>query len=109
MTTRRADSLTHSLLQETVLQEWFQPMQQAFDKVRFSDRIFQSLPMMSYALLGRLRQLLSIETLREQVQALFHWDVSADRIPDLSSSFTLCSLCSLWFIVFKRYKGLKDA
>ncbi|MEN8166428.1 MAG: transposase [Pseudomonadota bacterium] len=81
MTTRRADSLTHSLLQETVLQEWFQPMQQALDKVRFSDRIFQSLPMLSYALLGGLRQLLSIDTLREQVQTLFHWDVSAERIP----------------------------
>lgn len=81
MTTRRADSLTQALLQETVLQEWFQPMQQAFDKVRFSDRIFQSLPMMSFALLGGLRQLLSIDTLREQVQTLFHWDASAERIP----------------------------
>ncbi len=81
MTNRRADSLTHSLLQETVLHEWFQPMQQAFDKVRFSDRIFQSLPMMSYVLLGGLRQLLSIDTLREQVQTLFHWDVSAERLP----------------------------
>jgi len=88
MTTPRADSLTHSLLQETVLQEWFQPMQQAFDKVRFSDRIFQSLPMMSYALLGGLRQLLSIETLREQVQTLFHWDVNAERLPVARSTWS---------------------
>ena len=81
MTPRRADALTDSLLQETVLLDWFQPMQQAFDKVRYSDRIFKSLPMMSFALLGGLRQLLSIQTLREQVQTLFHWNVNADRIP----------------------------
>lgn len=81
MMTRRADSLTHSLLQETVLHDWFEPMQQAFDKVRYSDRIFPSLPMISYALLGGLRQLLSIQTLREQVQTLFHCDVSAEQIP----------------------------
>jgi hypothetical protein len=88
MKTRRADSLTQALLQETVLQEWFQPMQQAFDKVRFSDRIFQSLPMLSFTLLGGLRQLLSIETLREQVQTLFHWDVSAERLPVARSTWS---------------------
>ena len=81
MTPRRADALTDSLMQETVLHDWFQPMQQAFDKVRYSDRIFQSLPMVSYALLGGLRQLLCIQTLREQVQTLFHWHVSAERLP----------------------------
>ena len=81
MTPRRADSLTNSLLQETVLHDWFQPMQQAFAHVRYSDRVFRSLPMMSFALLGGLRQLLSIQTLREQVQTLFHWDVSAERLP----------------------------
>ncbi len=81
MAPRRADSLTDSLLQETVLYDWFQPMQQAFSKIRYSDRIFQSLPMMSYALLGGLRQLLSIHTLREQMQTLFHWNVTAERIP----------------------------
>jgi hypothetical protein len=81
MAARRADFLTGSLLQHTVLQDWFRPMQQAFDKVRYSDRIFPSLPMVSYALLGGPRQLLGIPTLREQVQSLFHWDVNAERLP----------------------------
>lgn len=81
MTPRRADSLTDSPLQETVLNDWFQPMARAFDQVRYSDRIFTSLPMMSHALLGGLRQLLSIESLREHVQTLFHWDVTAERLP----------------------------
>ena len=63
----RADSLTHALLQDTVLAEWFEPMQQAFEKLRYSDRLFQALPMISFALLGGLRQLLCMDTLREQV------------------------------------------
>jgi len=77
MKLRRAEHLTQSLLQDTVLDDWFYPMQQALDKVRYSDRIFQSLPMMSFTLLGGLRQLLSINTLREQTQTLFHWDEGA--------------------------------
>ena len=60
MTPRRAGTLTDSLLQKTVLHDWFQPMHQAFKKVRYSDRMFQSLPMVSYALLGGLRQLLRV-------------------------------------------------
>ena len=88
MKTRRADSLTHALLHETVLQEWFQPMQQALEQVRFSDRVFQALPMLSFSLLGGLRQLLSIATLREQVQSLFHWDVSAECLPVARSTWS---------------------
>lgn len=81
MTHRRAEPLTESLLQDTVLDDWFRPMQHALDKVRYSDAIFKSLPMVSFALLGGLRQLLSIKTLREHVQTLFHWDHCAERIP----------------------------
>ena len=81
MTHRRAEPLTFSLLQETVLNDWFAPMKQAFEKVRYSDRIFQSLPMLSFTLLGGFRQLLSINTLREQIQTLFHWDEGSERVP----------------------------
>lgn len=81
MKPRRADSLTQSLLHETILHDWFHPMKNALDKVRFSDAIFQSLPMVSFMVLGGLRQLLSITTLREQVQTLFHWDSIAERPP----------------------------
>ena len=73
MTPRRAEPLTQSLLEDTVLHDWFQPVQTALDKVRHSDRLFRPLPMTSFILLGGLRQLLSISTLREQVQTLFHW------------------------------------
>ena len=88
MMTRRADSLTHALLQETVLADWFEPMQQAFEKVRYSDRLFQALPMISFALLGGLRQLLCIDTLREQVQSLFHCDVNAEQVPVARSTWS---------------------
>jgi len=81
MKPRRAEPLTQSLLQKTVLHDWFQPMENALEKVRYSDAIFQSLPMASFMLLGGLRQLLSIDTLREQVQTLFHWDSTAERVP----------------------------
>ncbi len=85
---RRADSLTHALLQDTVLEDWFEPMQQAFEKVRYSDRMFQAFPMISFALLGGLRQLLCIDTLREQVQSLFHCDVNAEQVPVARSTWS---------------------
>lgn len=88
MPDRRADSLTHALLDETVLSDWFEPMQHAFEKVRYSDRLFQALPMLSFALLGGLRQLLCIETLREQVQSLFHCDVNAEQVPVARSTWS---------------------
>ena len=84
----RADSLTHALLQDTVLAEWFEPMQQAVEKLRYSDRLFQALPMISFALLGGLRQLLCMDTLREQVQSLFHYDVSAEQVPVARSTWS---------------------
>jgi len=81
MTPRRAEPITESLLHETILNDWFHPMQQALDKIRFSDAIFKSLPMASFVLFGGLRQLLSLNTLREQVQTLFHLDANAERLP----------------------------
>ncbi|MCP4236265.1 MAG: transposase [Aestuariibacter sp.] len=81
MSPRRSEPLTQSLLQETILSDWFEPMERALGKVRYPDAIFRSLPMISFTLLGGLRQLLSISTLREQVQTLFHWDSTAERVP----------------------------
>ena len=57
MTTRRAEPVTELLLKDTLLHDWFQPMQQALGKVRFSDGVFKSLPMASFLLMGGLRQL----------------------------------------------------
>lgn len=81
MVLRRAEPLTQSLLQDTILENWFRPMETALNKVRYSDAVFHSLPMPSLALLGGLRQLLAIKTLREHVQTLFHWDSTVERIP----------------------------
>lgn len=81
MTRRRAEPLTQSLLQDTILQDWFRPMENALEKVRYSDAIFQSLPMKSFILLGGVRQLLSMDTLREHIQTLFHWETTATRTP----------------------------
>jgi len=88
MTLRRSDSLTDSLLHETVLLDWFTPMENALEKVRYSDAIFQSLPMASFCLLGGLRQLLALDTLRERVQMLFHWQETAEQVPVARSTWS---------------------
>ncbi len=64
------DSLTH----DTVLVHWFRPMQTALDKVRYPEKIFGTLSMPSFLLLGYLRQFQSHHSLREQVQSLMHLD-----------------------------------
>ncbi len=88
MKLRRAEPLSHSLLQDTVLDDWFYPQQQALDKVRYCDGICQSLAMMSITLLAGLRQLLSINSLRDHTQSLFHWDEEAQcpAVPRSSGS-----------------------
>lgn len=88
MKRRRAEPITESLLHETILNDWFHPMQEALAKVRFSDAIFKSLPMASFILFGGLRQLLSLSTLREQVQTLFHLDTDAERLPVARSTWS---------------------
>lgn len=85
---RRAESVTNTLLGNTVLNKWFQPMEAALSKVRFSDKVFPSLPMASFLLMGGLRQILSIETLREQVQTLFHLDANTERLPLARSTWS---------------------
>ena len=81
MTPRRAEPLTQSLLQDTIVHDWFHPMENALEKVRDWDAIFQSLPMTSFTWLVGLRQRLSMDTLREPIQTLFHWDSAATRVP----------------------------
>lgn len=85
---RRADNVTLSLLNDTVLNDWFQPMLEALENVRFSDRVFRSLPMASFILFGGLRQLLSVNTLREQVQALFHFSHTEENYPVPKSTWS---------------------
>jgi hypothetical protein len=80
----RLTSLINKLTEETVLKQWFGPMQFALDKVRYPDSVFGTLSMPAFLLLACLRQLQSHHTLREQVQALMHFDNAA--MPPLARS-----------------------
>ena len=85
---RRAEKLTTPLLKETVLNDWFKPLADALEKVRYADRVFSSLPMLSFILLGCLRQLSSIPTLREQIQTLFHLDTNTNKMPVARATYS---------------------
>ena len=80
----RLTSLINKLTAETVLKQWFSPMQSSLEKIRYRDTLFGTLTMPAFVLLGCLRQLQSHRTLREQVQTLMHFD-DAD-IPPLARS-----------------------
>ncbi len=54
---KRLDSLQATLLNNTVLNDWFSPMQKALDKVRYSRKQFSVLSAEFFILLGCLRQL----------------------------------------------------
>jgi len=84
----RSDNLTSQLLTNTVLGDWFQPLLNSLDKVRFSDQRFQSLPMKSFILFGCLRQFQNAPTLREQVQSLFHMDCQQSQLPVPRSTYS---------------------
>lgn len=74
---QRLDNIIDILTNNTVLAQWFSPMQTALEKVRFSDKKFRTLSMSSFILLNCERQLQSMGTLREHIQHLFHLDDSA--------------------------------
>lgn len=89
----------NTLLQDTILGEWFQPMLGSLQKVRFSDKKFSALPMESFVLFGCLRQIQSISTLREQIQDLFHLNPASAALPlarstwsDALASSTRCNI-----------------
>ena len=64
--------LINTLTQETVLEQWFSPLQKALDKVRYPEKIFGTMSMSAFLLLGCLRHLQSHKSLREQIQSLAH-------------------------------------
>ncbi len=90
-----AKRLANQLTEETVLGEWFHPMNRALDQVRFSEKSFASLPMREFILFGCLRQVQSVSTLREMIQSLFHANGQAVKPPvarsTLSDAFILTS------------------
>lgn len=68
----RLTPLIDTLTQETVLEQWFSPLQKMLDKVRYPEKVFGTLSMSAFLLLGCLRQLQSHNSLREQIQSLAH-------------------------------------
>ena len=85
---KRLESLESTLLDQTVLSDWFKPMQQALTKVRYSRNRFPTLKADIFILLGCLRQLQGMKTLRELVQSLFHWDEYSDKPPLARSTWS---------------------
>ena len=85
---KRLDGLQALLLTDTVLYDWFRPMQKALDKVRYSRERFFTLSVEFFILLGCLRQLQGTKTLRDQVQSLFDADDTADKLPLARSTWS---------------------
>ncbi len=84
----RIDSLMNKLLNNTVFETWFSPMSHALEQVRYTNKAYRSLPISQFIALGCLRQVLSINTLREQVQHLFHLDETATTPPVARSTWS---------------------
>lgn len=81
-------NFSSTVIDDTILGEWFEPMMSALEKVRFSDNKFSTLPMAAFVLFGCLRQIQSISTLREQVQELFHLNAEHGTAPLARSTWS---------------------
>ncbi len=84
----RLDTVSHFLTNQTVLADWFSPLSEILDNQRFNKGLFNTLSMDMFLLLGCLRQLHSQETLREQVQSIFHIDDNTDLLPLARSTWS---------------------
>jgi len=69
--TYRANTLMNKIFDNTVFEDWFSPMLNALQHVRHPNKTYASLPINDFIALGCLRQMLSINTLREQIQQFF--------------------------------------
>ena len=85
---KRLDSLQTTLLNDTVLEAWFLPMQKALDKVRYSRQRFSTLSAEFFILLGCLRQLQGMKILRDQIQTLFDLDENSEKVPLARSTWS---------------------
>ena len=84
---RRSDALYKKLMNQTVIAECFKPLLKALTKCRFSNDRFLSLPMEMFCLLGCLRHLRGVATLREHIQHFFHL-AEEDQIPIPRSTYS---------------------
>ena len=86
--TARVDKIEDILTNDTVLNDWFSPVREALDKVRFSDEIFSTLKMPMFILQNCVRQLNGCQVMREHIQSLFHLDAEASRVPLAKSTYS---------------------
>lgn len=84
----RLDGLEKILMNNTVLENWFFPMKQALEKVRYSDKQYPTLNTAMFLLLNCVRQLNATATLREHIQRLFHIDDEATKVPLARSTYS---------------------
>ncbi|MDZ7923660.1 MAG: hypothetical protein U5M23_06290 [Marinagarivorans sp.] len=65
LTMHRSDTVYKKLMDQTVLAEFFNPVLQSFEKVRYSDNRFLSLPMKAFCLFGCLRHLNGVAAINQ--------------------------------------------
>lgn len=75
------------LTDKTVLGDWFSPLIDTLEKIRFSDKPFIALPMHAFILYGCMRQVQSLASLRDLVQTIFHSDGDNLGLPLARSTF----------------------
>ena len=85
---KRLGSLQTVLLHDTVLEEWFRPMQKALDAIRYSRNRFSTLTAEFFILLGCLRQLQGGKIMRDQIQSLFDMDEYSNKVPLARSTWS---------------------
>ncbi|MDP5209744.1 hypothetical protein [Microbulbifer sp. 2205BS26-8] len=83
----RCEKLHNELMSETVFSEFFSPASNALNRVRYAAGRFKSLPMEDFCAFGCLRHLQGIQTLREQIQLLFHLTEAA-QMPVARSTYS---------------------
>lgn len=83
----RSKEVYSSLMDKTVFSEFFAPAVNALGRVRYAAGRFLSLPMEDFCAFGCLRHLMGTDTLREQIQQLFHL-TDAVKMPVARSTYS---------------------
>ena len=65
-------SLENHLLNGTVLADFMSPLLATFENLRYNEKIFRTLSMPLFSVLGCLRHLQGCSGLRQHIQSLFH-------------------------------------
>ncbi len=82
MDTERLTAVMDSLMNQTVLGELLAPVVDALAQIRGTHTVSRVFSMADFIVLGVLRHLQGMRTLREQVQSLLHWEPgTALRVP----------------------------